>query len=195
VSTRPVADLAVGEVLLVCTANLCRSPIAETILRHRFEERGISVTVASAGLRDADRPALDEALEVLESRGLDARAHRSRRLAEELVRGAGLILGLERTHVREAVVLDPQAWPRAFTLKELVRRGAAVGPRRVNEPWTLWLERVHDGRRRADLLGSSSDDDVADPAGGSFEGYQATAAELDELLTRLVRLGWPPGVS
>jgi protein-tyrosine phosphatase len=194
-STRPVPDLAVSDVLLVCTANLCRSPIAEALLRHRFEERGVSVAVASAGLLEPDRPVLADALEVLAGRGLDARDHRSRRIEADLVRGAGLILGLERRHVREAVVLDPSAWPRAFTLKEIVRRGQAVGARRPDEPWPRWLARVHAGRRRADLLGSSREDDVADPTGGTLEDYEATATELDELLTRLVRLGWPPGVA
>jgi protein-tyrosine phosphatase len=195
VSTRPLPDLAVSDVLLVCTANLCRSPIAEALLRHRFEERGLSVAVASAGLREPDRPVLADALEVLAGRGLDARDHRSRRIDPDLVRSAGLILGLERKHVREAVVLDPHAWPRAFTLKEVVRRGQAVGARRPDESWPRWLARVHAGRRRGDLLGSSPEDDVADPTGGTLEDYEATAAELDELLTRLVRLGWPPGVA
>jgi protein-tyrosine phosphatase len=195
VSTRPTPDLAVADVLLVCTANLCRSPMAEALLRHRFEERGVTVAVASAGLGEPDRPALGGALEALASRGLDAREHRSRRIDADLVHGAALILGLERKHVREAVVLDPRTWPRAFTLKEVVRRGEATGPRGFGEPWSRWLARLHAGRQRADLLGSSDEDDIADPTGGAFEDYETTAAELDDLLTRLVRLGWPSGVA
>lgn len=182
----------VTDVLFVCTANLCRSPMAAEIFRHRLRERGASVTIASAGVLEPDRPAVDGAQRALAGRGLDASGHLSRRLDAELVGGAGLVLGLERQHVREVVVLQPAAWARAFTLKEIVRRGEAVGPREAAEPWPRWLDRVHFGRQRADLLGSSPDDDVADPTGGAFEDYEATADELDDLLSRLVNLGWAP---
>jgi protein-tyrosine phosphatase len=184
----------VTDVLFVCTANLCRSPMAAEIFRHRLGERSAIVTIASAGLLEPDLPAVEGVRRALVGRGLDAGDHRSRRLDAELVRGADLILGLERQHVREVVVLDPATWSRAFTLKEIVRRGEAAGPREAGEPWPRWLDRVHFGRQRADLLGSSPDDDVADPMGGALEDYEATADELDDLLSRLVDVGWPPGV-
>jgi hypothetical protein len=47
-----------------------------------------------------------------------------------MIRHATLRIGLEREHVQEAVLLDGSAWPRTFTLKEIVRRGEEVGPRR-----------------------------------------------------------------
>ena len=171
-------------VLFVCTANLCRSPMAAEIFRHRLGERSANVTIGSAGLLEPDLPAVEGVQRALAGRGLDA----------ELVRGADLILGLERQHVREAVVLDPASWSRAFTLKEIVRRGETAGPRDAGEPWPTWLNRIHSGRQRADLLGSSPEDDVADPMGGALEDYEATADELDDLLSRLADLGWPPGV-
>jgi protein-tyrosine phosphatase len=185
---------AVTDVLFVCTANLCRSPMAAEIFRHRLRERAATVTIASAGLLEPDLPAVEGVQRALAGRGLDAGDHRSRRLDAELVRGADLILGLERQHVREVVVLDPATWSRAFTLKEIVRRGEKASRRDAGEPWPAWLDRVHSGRQRADLLGSSPEDDVADPMGGALEDYEATADELDDLLSRLVDLGWPPGV-
>ncbi|MGH9051386.1 MAG: hypothetical protein ACRDY4_16765 [Acidimicrobiia bacterium] len=180
------------EILVVCTANLCRSPMAAEIFRRRLCERGATATIGSAGLLEPDLPAVEGARQALAGRGLDASGHLSRRVDAELVRAADLVLGLERRHVREVVVLDPAAWSRAFTLKEIVRRGEAVGPRDAGEPWPRWLERVNFGRQRAELLGSSPADDVADPMGGAFEDYEATADELDDLVRRLVDLGWPP---
>jgi hypothetical protein len=51
-----------------------------------------------------------------------------------------------------------------------------------------WLARLHEGRRRPDLLGESEADDVADPIGGPRRSYQRTAAELEDLTVRLARL-------
>ena len=97
---------------------------------------------------------------------------------------------MAREHLRHAVVTLPAAWPRAFTLRELVRRGAAVGGRRPGESLAGWLARAHDGRQRAALLGDCADDDVADPVGGPPGGYAETAAALGSLLDRLAELGW-----
>jgi protein-tyrosine phosphatase len=103
------------------------------------------------------------------------------------------VLGMTREHVREVVVLDPEAFARSFTLKELVRLGEAAGPRRPGEDLPEWLARVGDGRRRSDLMGVAPDPelDVADPIGGPLSGYERTAAEIDGLLERLVACVWP----
>ena len=97
---------------------------------------------------------------------------------------------MAREHVRHAVVTAPDTWPRAFTLKELVRRGEEIGPAKPGEPLADWLARVHEGRERAALLGESPVDDVADPMGGPPQAYADTAALLDELMGRLVGLCW-----
>jgi hypothetical protein len=101
---------------------------------------------------------------------------------------------MERLHVRDAVVADSSIWPRSFTLKEAVRRGEAVGPRRVGEALVTWIARVHEGRRTQDLLGASLDDDIADPAGGTRVEHEETADEIADLVARFVDLAWPPGV-
>ena len=99
---------------------------------------------------------------------------------------------MERQHVREVVVLDQRAWSRAFTLKELVRRALGGRPargRRVRS--TQWLHRVGEGRRPADLLGQSRDDDVADPTTDPLADYATMASEVDTLVRELVDLAWP----
>ena len=54
-------------------------------------------------------------------------------------RRADLVLGMERRHVREAVVLLPEIMPKAFTLKELVRRGEEFGARTRGRSLEDWL--------------------------------------------------------
>ena len=162
--------------------------MAETLLRHRLAGIGVDATVASAGLLRPDQPASAHGVDILRERGLDMTAHRSRAMTRELLRSCDLVLAMAREHVREAVVLDPGLWPRTFTLKELVRRGEAIGPRRPGEALGDWLARAGQGRRIAELTGSSPADDVADPYGGPRSAYERMAAELDDLLDRLVNL-------
>jgi protein-tyrosine-phosphatase len=114
--------------------------------------------------------------------------HESRTVTPELVQGASLVIGHERAHVRELVLMAPPAWPRTFTLKELVRRGEQAGARRHGEAAESWIERVHAQRAREDLLGDDASDDVRDPMGGSREDFEYTAGELNDLVTRLADL-------
>jgi len=122
--------------------------------------------------------------------GLDISSHRSHVVHAGELAAADLVLGMAREHVRHVVVAAPETWPRTFTLKELVRRGQEVGPRKPGEPVADWLARVHEGRDRMALLGDSPDDDVADPIGGPPQVYAATAALLDQLLGSLVEICW-----
>ena len=164
--------------------------MAEALLRRRLEDLGVEARVASAGLLQSGQPASAHGVDILGGRGLDMSGHRSRAITRDLLSPADLILGMAREHVREAVVMDPALWPRTFTLKELVRRGEAAGPRRAGESLPEWLARVGQDRRVADLTGSSPDDDVADPIGGPRAAYERLAVELDGLIDRLVAVAF-----
>ena len=188
-STRQNDPNAVGIVVL-CTANACRSPMAAALLARRLSELGVAAHVRSAGmLRDGDPP-YAEAISVMARYGIDITGHRSRvARACDLAR-ARLVLAMARENLRYAVVTEPAAWPRAFTLLELIRRGERAGPRPPDEPLSGWLSRVHAGRERGALLGYSADDDIPDPAGGPLSAYADLADLLDRSLTRLAELGW-----
>jgi protein-tyrosine phosphatase len=164
--------------------------MAEAFLRRRLLELGESPRVHSAGLRADGLEPPGGAVEALDRHGLDLRAHRSRRMTEAMLDGADLIVCMAREHVKEAVALHPPAWPRAFTLKELVRRAEDVGARSPGQAFDEWLDKVHAGRERLELLGSSTDDDVADPFGLRHEMFVRTATEIAALVDRLVDLGW-----
>ena len=165
--------------------------MAEALLRSRLDGVGQAVRVHSAGLLEDGRPVTDDGRRVMADRGLDTSDHRSRRMTPELLTGSDLVLGMTREHVREAVLLAPTIWPRTFTLKELVRRARVVGPRPAGAALEDWLAVVGEGRERADLLGDSPDDDVADPVGRGVAAYRRTADELDALIAELAGLLWP----
>jgi protein-tyrosine phosphatase len=164
--------------------------MAEVLLRHRLDALDVEATVSSAGRLQDGLPASAHGVDILRGRGLDMATHRSRATSREILSSADLILGMAREHVRDAVVAEPSVWPRTFTLRELVRRGEAAGPRRPGESMRDWLGRVGQGRRVADLAGSSRDDDIEDPIGMPRSAYERLAAELDELLDRLVAVAF-----
>lgn len=168
--------------------------MAEAILRHRLEEAGVEASVSSAGLHAGGRPATTAGVAAMAARGLDTSGHVSRQLEAEMVAAADLIVGMAREHVREVAVIDPGALARSFTLKELVRLGEQAGPRAPDEPLEAWLARLGRGRERQRLLGAGHDPDydVEDPVGRGRDDYEATAAELDDLLGRLAALALAP---
>lgn len=162
--------------------------MGEVLLAARLAERGVGATVSSAGLMQGGVPASPGSVKAMATRGLDLRAHRSRFLTPAMIEGADLVLGMGRQHVREVVLACPGAWPKAFTLKELVRRGEGAGPRQERQSNDGWLLAVGEGRRRSELLGEADADDVADPIGGPDHLYVVTADEIDDLLGRLTAL-------
>ena len=185
----------IDRVLIVCSANQCRSPLGAAVLARRLRERALLVAVASVGTQAVpESQATPPTVAAAGAIGLDLAPHRSRLASADMVQTADLILGMERHHVREAVLLDPRVFSRTFTLKELVRRGTDVGARPEGEPGATWLARVHEGRRSIDLVGSSPADDVADPTINRMIDHGAMATEIDELMGELVNLVWPgPG--
>ena len=135
--------------------------------------------------RPLEGPGPKERIEIL-----SLEATRTDLVAEHV---AGMV-GLAREHVREVVVLVPEAFPRTFTCKELVRRASEIGARGDHEPFDEWLARLQQGRTPRMQLGSSPDDDVEDPIGRRPAVYERVADELADLVDRLVELAWPlPG--
>jgi len=181
----------VTTVLLVCSGNLCRSPTAAALLASRVEAKGDAVSVISAGTLDLGEPSPEEVIAAAAELGADLTAHVGHRFTPEELAKADLIIGMAREHVREIVLTQPHVWARTFTLLELVRRGNAAGRRGRLESLDDWLTRIHDGRRHADLLGSSDEDDIPDPMGGSPGEYRASAKQIAGLVDELIALAWP----
>ena len=177
-------------IMMLCTGNLCRSPMAAALLARQLAVLGVTVPVRSAGMLGDGNPPFPEVVSVMASYGIEIASHRSRIASADDLAGASLVLAMARDNLRYAVTTEPGAWSRAFTLKEIVRRGEQIGPRQPGEPFAGWIARAHAGRERTSLLGDSAEDDVADPAGGPLRAYIETARLLDGLVTRLAELGW-----
>ncbi|MBU3701263.1 MAG: hypothetical protein FGM58_04350 [Acidimicrobiia bacterium] len=195
----PAGDSPTVSVLIVCTANICRSPMAEALLQRSLDAADVPASVTSAGtstMLEWGRPPAPEAVEVMATMGLDIAAHTSRPLTVRQIAAADLVIGMAREHLRDAALMAPYALPRLVTMKELVRRTGAAGAPAVGEDLGAWLGRLTADRPLDELLGDSLADDIADPFGSSVAEFRRTADELSGLADRvagsLSLIGRPP---
>lgn len=116
---------------MVCTANQCRSPMAEYLLKRRLGT-GSGWNVISAGTSAlAGLRASRYAIEAMGAIGIDISGHRARILTEDMVDSADIIITMTRLQRAEIVSLYPRATDKVFTLKSFA---GGTGGRDVDDP-------------------------------------------------------------
>lgn len=123
-------------ILMVCTGNICRSPMAEGILRRELETAGAAgFRVASAGVAAMPGlPASTHAVMACAEIGIDISGHRSQPLTRRLVKDSDLVLTMEIHHwyaVREAA---PDETKKIHLLSRYAAGSEASAPLGVDDP-------------------------------------------------------------
>ncbi|MET4157278.1 low molecular weight phosphatase family protein [Agromyces sp. PvR057] len=192
-------------VLVVCTGNICRSPVAERVLAARLASAGLGdVIVSSAGTAAlAGQPMTPQAAAQALRFGADPAGHASRQLTERLVEDADLVLTATRAHRAEVAELVPRAARRAYTLREFARvldflsadgalepPAAAAGSR---------LQQATDAAARsrgfAPPPSDPNDDDILDPYRAPDAVYDEAGRLIDDAVDRIVSALAAPSVS
>jgi protein-tyrosine phosphatase len=181
-------------VLLVCTGNICRSPMAEHLMRDGLLKRLGSdageFVLASAGTFGlVDHPMEPFARDTLrDQHGIDGTAFQAKALEAVMVSGADLVLTATRDHRAAVVTLHPPASRKTFTIREFDRLLSDVDPATL--PTGDRVARAHAvvtaaaSQRGLVPPRKPHDDDVIDPYRGPLSGYVSCAARLHDALQR-----------
>lgn len=174
-------------VLMVCTANYCRSPIAEQLLAAAADNRcgAGSWAVSSAGTAAYSvRPIHEFSAQVLTDRGVYTQGHRSRLLDAAMLRSTDLVLTATREHRSAVVRLLPAAIGRTFTMLQFARLAALVPPLHGSDGAELGRQLVVEAKAARPLLQPvpPEDDDLPDPMGRPLAEFERCAARLDAVV-------------
>jgi protein-tyrosine phosphatase len=151
-----------ARIVFLCTANICRSPVAEVLARDRFAATGLDFV--SAGLDTVPgHGASAGSVAWAAARGLDLAGHRSRFVGAALEEGTAWVIGMDRGHAALFRSRCPESYAGAI--------GYLGAP----------------GVDLADGRPSPVGEEVEDPYGGNPEDYRRACEKIRRLLE-----GWEP---
>lgn len=200
---RRSASTSTFTVLLVCTGNICRSPLAERLGRAYVDEAlgepdASRIRFVSAGTRAVSGSTMHPDSElVLRGLGGDSAKFWAQQVDATVAGRADLMLTMTREQRRDVLGVAPRGLARTFTLREAADLLATLGD--VDVEGEDLVERAHNlVRALADARAgrkSSKADDIPDPIGRPLQVHQdvgeTIADALLPLLERLVALSRP----
>ena len=147
-----------GHILVLCTGNICRSPMAEGLLRHALAGQPAplkNLQVISAGVATRDgEPVSENSVIALKKAGIDISRHCSQPVTQEMLNDALIVLGMTESH------------------RSIIRHKASPVPKH------LYLFR--------EFLPPPAEKEIGDPYGGPLKVYEASRDEMVEAIPSLV---------
>lgn len=177
-----MTDLDRARVLVVCTGNVCRSPLIERALTHAV---GARIAVESAGTAALVGSAMDaRTAALLEAWRMDPSGFVARQLVPAMVARADLVLTATRAHRGAVVALHPPALAYTFALSDFSDLVTAVSARGSTESWSsvAALVRLAAAQRGMSRPRPAAEVDLVDPYRRSDASFRHMARQVSSIL-------------
>ena len=150
------------KIMFICTGNICRSAMAEKLLKKKLKDNGIkNVEVYSCGVYayDGEVSTWEAKTVMMDEYAIDMSDHRATNIRNSKIKDMDLVLCATQKHKRDVLEMYPSLEGKVFTMKEYVN----------------YDRKFHDKI------------DIKDPWGYDIETYRFCVAEIDECLELLIQ--------
>ncbi len=113
-------------ITFICTGNICRSPLAEYLLKDRIERDGLRVRSASAGTLPGGNAISKHSDTLLREQGIDGSMHRSTQINHEIIRKSWLLLTMTESHREQLLSMAPYASDKVRLISEFGGNGTDI---------------------------------------------------------------------
>ena len=148
------------KIMFICTGNICRSAMAEGMMRKLIKEKNIDAEVYSCGIyAETGNDPTYNAQEAASEYGADISNHRATNIRDSKIEEMDIILCATISHKQSVLYLHPELEGKVFTMKEYAK-----------------------------LDKNGQDMDIKDPWGYDEFVYRKCASEIEECLKKIVEI-------
>lgn len=174
-------------ILVVCTANQCRSPMAEFLLRQAVEDNGINWRISSAGTHaSAGLPMHPNTERLLVRRGIDVNGWTTSIVDDRLLDTSAVVLTATRQHSSYLIAARPALRTKIFPLRRFARLAASVREDRTRSAIAGDLAALLAVAGTAGVPGAAVEDDLADPIGHPYRRFKECARVIDDAIQEML---------
>lgn len=167
-------------VLLVCTANRCRSPLAEFLLRQAVSDLDIAWQISSAGTHAAPGLAMDPHVSrLLNQRGIAVGPWSTTPVNASMLDAADLVLTATRQHSSYLIGARPELLGKTYPLLRFARRVAQARHTGIHALHPSDPGCYLEAAKKAEAMGHPGVDDLADPVGRPYRRFKSCANTID----------------
>lgn len=149
------------KIMFICTGNICRSAMADWLLKQKIKETGIGdIEVCSCGIyaQDGDTPTYEAKSVMQDEYGIDISSHRATNIRNSKIKEMDLILCATMRHKEAVIDIYPELKEKVFTMKEYIN----------------YDRKYHDKI------------DIKDPWGYDIETYRSCLSEIEECVNGIL---------